>query len=1054
MAGASSVGRSEALRPRLLAHRYGSTPAASGFFSVKGDSKTLQQQRSSTSEEAGTSRGQCGETGSSDSTSDASQEDRFYREANDSAGDPSTSASEEGDEWRELEEYLAHSRALSAFPFAAIAASAAQQAAQSSGSAAASDALQAAQSSGSVAEQKYKELKAKFQKLYDKVYYGDVLPPVGSHQMSYARFLELLQKKRVKRIIMMSDGQVALVEVPAPGWASDYDSEIYRRDQPEVPYYKQRAEWDMEKMRYYVELPADIWDDGYFMHLIKMAQPLPEVDLEAKKLNLLRENQVTPELVVLDPNDAYGFLNQYAAQFVPIIGLILLRSVLGTGQAILKKFGKPKKSQMEEAAEQFTKFQGKEYNVDPEKDKKGKEKGKKLTTGVSYKDVAGIDAIVDDIEECMKMLLGDAAYTAAGARPPRGILLEGPPGTGKTYLARAMAGEHGVPFYSANGAEFVEMFQGIAAARIRSLFKTARKRAPAIVFIDEIDAIGKRRSTGPSDSGTQEREQGLLQLLFEMDGFEVDDRVLVIGATNRVDILDDALVRPGRFDRIIYMGRPSATNRKKILQVHARNKPIARENDDALLGQVAELTVGYSGAELANLMNESAILAVRNNQPTIDMGIVLEAMEKVRLGLPQPPLPDGEAKRRFALVQAGRAVAFALTPGLPPVERVSITPRAGAMSQILFVPQEFGKFGDQWHQLNHSPTKVNAVAPMSGEPLTTFELCCGLLVPLYAARATEEVLFGKQGVTLGTSKEVSRAGDLARYLVVGSSLHPKFRDSPVLYAMRMGGRRDPTTRDLEGMFEPFIKQMLEAAHAKALRLVQQHRDAIEQVAEEMLNRTGGAPGAEAVTGQRLIEIVEATPLAPVLPVDSEGRPNPAAEAGHSFTEALSRTLEPAPRAATAGQVAFAHNGPGRPGSAAFARGHGAADASSSGSHAQQANGSFEQVVVAGDGEPSTVAAALGELLGDEELSNAMQVVIGRKDLLEMIGPQSALLKADQVKRQLLGSPEAIDRLKAVRSFGTSANGAAFPPPPPSEQFAGPDLEDWTPPLEKEQPIKY
>ncbi|EFN59830.1 hypothetical protein CHLNCDRAFT_33680 [Chlorella variabilis] len=197
-----------------------------------------------------------------------------------------------------------------------------------------------------------------------------------------------------------------------------------------------------------------------------------------------------------------------------------------------------------------------------------------------------------------------------GAHPMRGVLLEGPPGTGKTLLAKAMAGEAGIPFYSANGAEFVEMFQGVAAARIRSLFRAARKNSPSIIFIDEIDAIGKARSNGPTDSGTQEREQGLLQLLTEMDGFFQNDRVLVVGATNRVDALDDALLRPGRFDRTIYMGRPSPTNRLRILQVHTKNKPIDRSNEDALLRQIADLAIGFSGAELANLLNEGAILAV------------------------------------------------------------------------------------------------------------------------------------------------------------------------------------------------------------------------------------------------------------------------------------------------------------------------------------------------------------------------------------------------------------------------------------------------------------
>eukprot|EP00884_Botryococcus_braunii_P006727 jgi/Botrbrau1/16055/Bobra.7_2s0029.1 len=385
-----------------------------------------------------------------------------------------------------------------------------------------------------------------------------------------------------------------------------------------------------------------------------------------------------------------------------------------------KKLGREKKDPMQELAEEYGRHRAREFNV-------GKDR---RDTGVRYDDVAGIDNVMKDIKEVMSMVMGDPRYDEIGAHPYRGILLCGPPGTGKTLLAKAMAGESGIPFFSANGSEFVEMFGGVAAARIRDLFRVARKFAPSIIFIDEIDAIGKARGEGGGDPGTKEREQGLLQLLVEMDGFRTLDQVLIIAATNRIGVLDEALLRPGRFDRRIYMGNPSTDNRFKILQVHARGKPISKAGDgtwesDALLRRAAELTVGYSGAELANLLNEAAILMVRKQRAEISLDLIREAMDRRSLGLPMGRLPDSEAKRRVALITAARAVTLALTPGIPPIVYVTISPRQDTLSRIIFQPQEeiASELG-----LSTGMDKVNAVP--KGEVYSTYEV--NLLIPCSA----------------------------------------------------------------------------------------------------------------------------------------------------------------------------------------------------------------------------------------------------------------------------------------------------------------------------------
>lgn len=713
--------------------------------------------------------------------------------------------------------------------------------------------------SESTAADLFKTVKSSGKRLYDKVYYGDLFAPTGSFQLSYARLLELLHRRKVKRLILLSDGKSAIVEMPVENTESDFGTVMYDRRDLTVQYAEEVPEWKMEKNRYYVELPGDVWEEGTLMRLIKDNQEkrvMINGEVRIPYDNLLKLNEVRPELQVVDSGDSFVFLNTYSTQFLPIIGLLALRLLVGSGDWVLKKLGKKKKSAQEEVAEELGRHRATAFNIEEEDDLDPKKKKKtKRDTGVRYEDVAGIDAVKDDIKIVLDILLGGERFREMGAHPIKGVLLEGPPGTGKTLLAKAMAGEAGIPFFSANGAEFVEMFQGVAAARIRSLFAAARKNAPAIIFIDEIDAIGKSRDDLIADSGSAEREQGLLQLLTEMDGFFQDDQVLVIGATNLASALDDALLRPGRFDRTIHMGRPTPQNRLKILQVHAKGKPIDRSDDDKLLGKVAELTIGYSGAELANLLNEAAILAVRKDSMEIDMGIMKEAMSKIRVGLPQSSIPDSPAKRRFAAVEAARAVAFALTPGLPEIQYVTIKPRGGVQARILFVPQEPRADGGTWHSLAAEGSKTNAVTITKS--LSQYELCCELMTPLYVPRCVEELLYGEDGVTLLTSKEIAKAGALAKWLVVDSKLHPATRTTPVMTNMHMGGGDDPTTAWQDTKHDDLIVSMQRGAYARAWRLVNERRHAIEAVADELCTNAD-----ETVSGERLVQLLESTPLVP------------------------------------------------------------------------------------------------------------------------------------------------------------------------------------------------
>ena len=357
-------------------------------------------------------------------------------------------------------------------------------------------------------------------------------------------------------------------------------------------------------------------------------------------------------------------------------------------------------------------------------------------TGVSFNDIAGIDEAKAEFEEIVSFLKEPERYTLVGAKIPKGVLLVGPPGTGKTLLAKAIASEANVPFYNVAGSEFVEMFIGIGAARIRDLFKKASENTPCIVFIDEIDAVGRERGSGIG-GGNDEREQTLNQLLTEMDGFKENKGVIVVGATNRVDILDAALLRPGRFDRQITVGLPDRLGRIGILKVHARNKPIG---DDVSLVQLANRTPGFSGADLANLLNESAILATRYKKTIITKNEVNEAADRIIGGIAGTTMEDTKNKKLIAYQEVGHAVVGSVLENHDDVEKITLIPRGGAKGLTWFTASE-----DQM-LLSRSALLARIITTLAG-------------------RVTEQVVFGDPEITTGASNDLQRLTGIARQMV-------------------------------------------------------------------------------------------------------------------------------------------------------------------------------------------------------------------------------------------------------------------------------------------------
>ena len=446
----------------------------------------------------------------------------------------------------------------------------------------------------------------------------------------------------------------------------------------------------------------------------------------------------------------------------------------------------------------------------------GKSKAKLLGEDqikVNFTDVAGVEEAKDDVRELVEFLREPDKFQRLGGRIPRGILMVGQPGTGKTLLAKAIAGEAKVPFFSISGSDFVEMFVGVGASRVRDMFDQAKKQAPCIIFIDEIDAVGRHRGAGLG-GGHDEREQTLNQLLVEMDGFEVNDGVIVIAATNRPDVLDPALLRPGRFDRQVVVGLPDIRGREQILRVHMRKVPIDERVQPAI---IARGTPGFSGADLANLVNEAALFAARANRRLVTMEEFEKAKDKIMMGAERRSMVMSEKERRnTAYHEAGHAIVGRLMPEHDPVYKVSIIPRGRALGVTMFLPEE-----DRYS--------------LSRQAIIS-QICS-----LYGGRIAEEMILGEQGVTTGAANDIKKATEMARNMVTRWGLSDEL--GPLLYTEDDGevflGRAaatppKPVSDQTAESIDRAVRRIIDGCYARAQELLEKHRNLLELMKDALM----------------------------------------------------------------------------------------------------------------------------------------------------------------------------------------------------------------------------
>jgi cell division protease FtsH len=452
-------------------------------------------------------------------------------------------------------------------------------------------------------------------------------------------------------------------------------------------------------------------------------------------------------------------------------------------------------------------------------------------TGVMFDDVAGIDEAKEELQEVVTFLKKPERFTAIGARIPKGVLLVGPPGTGKTLLAKAIAGEAGVPFFSISGSEFVEMFVGVGASRVRDLFKKAKDNAPCIIFIDEIDAVGRQRGAGIG-GGNDEREQTLNQLLTEMDGFEGNTGIIIIAATNRVDVLDSALLRPGRFDRQVTVDPPDIKGRIEVLEVHARNKKLA---DEISLETIARRTPGFTGADLANLLNEAAILTARRRKDAITMAEIDDAVDRVIAGMEGTPLVDSKSKRLIAYHEVGHAIVGTLVKDHDPVQKVTLIPRGQAQGLTWFTPSE--------EQMLISRAQI--LARITGA---------------LGGRAAEDVIFGDAEVTTGAGNDLQQVSNMARQMVTRfgmSDLGPLSLESSQgeVFLGRDWLSRSEYSEEVSSRIDAQVRVIVDQCYEEAKRIMRDNRALIDRLVDLLVER-------ETIDGDEFRQIVSEYTVVP------------------------------------------------------------------------------------------------------------------------------------------------------------------------------------------------
>jgi cell division protease FtsH len=459
----------------------------------------------------------------------------------------------------------------------------------------------------------------------------------------------------------------------------------------------------------------------------------------------------------------------------------------------------------------------------------GKSKAKLLTEAhgrITFQDVAGVDEAKQDLEEIVEFLRDPQKFQRLGGKIPRGVLLVGPPGTGKTLLARSVAGEANVPFFTISGSDFVEMFVGVGASRVRDMFDQAKKNAPCIIFIDEIDAVGRHRGAGLG-GGNDEREQTLNQLLVEMDGFESNESIILIAATNRPDVLDPALLRPGRFDRQVVVPNPDIIGREKILKVHVRNVPLAPNVD---LKVVARGTPGFSGADLMNLVNESALMAARRNKRLVTMAEFEDAKDKIMMGAERRTTAmTQEEKTKTAYHEAGHAITALYVPTADPVHKATIIPRGRALGMVMQLPE-----GDRYS--------------------ISYKWMISRLVIMMGGRVAEELKFGKENITSGASSDIQQATKLARSMVTQWGFSDKLGrvaygdNQEEVFLGHSVARTQNVSEDTAQIIDAEVRRLIDDAYTEATRILTKHKKGWIAIAEGLLEY-------ETLTGDEIKQII-------------------------------------------------------------------------------------------------------------------------------------------------------------------------------------------------------